>query len=66
MTNRERIQAMSNQELALFLLHVNMAYAQDCMIYLDECHNDGDCLTCFAKYLDSEVKTMGGIGNERD
>lgn len=54
-TNGDRIRAMSNEQLAEFLLSVNTAYAEPCMLDLEDCKhkNDGSCKRCFLEYLQS-------------
>lgn len=57
MNNFERIKTMSIDELALFLLHVNSAYAQDCMVGAVACKHEDipDCQQCFKEWLESDI-----------
>lgn len=61
MNNGDRIRAMSNEELAEFLLKVNTAYSESCMMGEKVCkwedyptHGKG-CKDCFEEWLESEV-----------
>lgn len=58
MTNFERIKAMNTDELAAFLVRVNCAYSEDCMVGISDCKHrvDGGCRLCFKEWLESEVK----------
>lgn len=58
-TNEDRIRTMSDEELAEFLLKVNNAYAEPCMLSGGECKHekDGkDCKDCFLEYLKTKAK----------
>jgi hypothetical protein len=58
-TNYDRIQNMSIEELADFLMEVNQAYGMDCMLGVSECKypNVGNnCSLCFKDYLKTEVE----------
>lgn len=60
-TNGDAIRAMSNEELAEFLLKVNTAYAESCMVGEKVCKwedyptHDKGCKDCFKEWLESEV-----------
>lgn len=59
MTNKDRIKNMTTDELAEFLLRVNLSYAQPCMLEIVDCkykNFDGkSCKDCFKEYLESAV-----------
>ena len=58
-TNYERIENMSIEELADFLMEVNQAYGMDCMLGMSECKYPNianNCSLCFKDYLKSEVE----------
>ena len=58
-TNGDRIRTMNNEELAEFLLKVNLAYAEPCMLGVENCKFEGkentSCKQCFLEYLKTEV-----------
>ena len=60
MTNADRIRNMSDEELADFLVRVNCAYAEDCMVGIEVCKCDDcadmDCVDCFLEWIQAEVK----------
>lgn len=59
MTNYEKIKSMSIDELSIFLMKVNLAYSEDCMVGISECKHrqvDGGCKLCFKEWLESEVE----------
>lgn len=59
MTNADRIRNMSDKELAEFLVKVNTAYAEPCMVSGGDCkheNTDKDCKDCFIEWLQAEVK----------
>lgn len=64
MTNAYRIRNFSDEELAEFLLKVNTAYAQPCMISGGDCKwedyptHDKGCKDCFLEWLQAEVKEV--------
>ncbi len=57
MTNADRIRRMSNEELADFLLKVNCAYSEPCMVGEKPCKwengptCDKGCRDCFLAWL---------------
>lgn len=61
-TNADRIRSMTDEELAEFLLKVNTAYAEPCMIGEKDCKwgdyptHDKGCKDCFLDWLQSEVE----------
>lgn len=61
-TNAERIRKMTDEELAEFLLKVNTAYAEPCMVSGGDCKyedyptHDKGCKDCFLEYLRKEVE----------
>ncbi len=58
MTNYEKIKSMSIDELAAFLLKVNLAYSEDCMMGISECKHlqvDSSCYLCFKEWLESKA-----------
>lgn len=61
-TNADRIRAMSDEELAEFLLKVNNAYAEPCMLSGGDCKwedyptHDKGCKDCFLEYLRKEAE----------
>lgn len=61
-TNADRIRQMTDEELAEFLLKVNTAYAEPCMIsggnfkWEDYPSRDKGCKDCFLEYLRKEVE----------
>ena len=62
MTNADRIRNLTDEELAEFLVKVNTAYAQPCMISGGDCKwedyptRDKGCKDCFLEWLQAEVK----------
>ena len=55
----KRVKNMSIEEMAMFLMKVNNAYAMDCMCGMSECKHpdiDANCAICFKEYLESEAK----------
>lgn len=62
MTNADKIRSMNDEELAEFLLKVNTANEQPCMIDGGDCKwedyptRDKGCKDCFLEYLRKEVK----------
>lgn len=55
MTNFERIKNMTSDELAMFLMKVNCAYAEDCMIFDCKYPNiNNNCAICFKEWLENE------------
>ena len=62
MTNADAIRNMSDEELAEFLLKVNSAYAEPCMLSGGDCKwedyptRDKGCKDCFLEYLRKEVE----------
>ena len=53
-TNGDRIRAMSDEQLAEFLLSVNTAYAEPCMVGAEDCkyeNEEDSCKRCFLEYL---------------
>ncbi len=59
LTNFEKIKAMNTDELAAFLLKVNCAYSEDCMVGIGDCkypYEDCGCRLCFKEWLESEAK----------
>ena len=61
-TNADRIRKMNDEELAEFLLKVNTANEQPCMLSGGDCKwedyptRDKGCKDCFLEYLRKEVK----------
>ena len=62
MTNADKIRSMSDEELAEFLLKVNTAYAEPCMLSGGDCKwedyptHDKGCKDCFLEYLRKEAE----------
>lgn len=55
MTNFERIKNMTPDELAMFLMKANCAYAEDCMIFDCKYPNiNNNCAICFKEWLEKE------------
>lgn len=60
MTNLERIKNMTSDELAIFLMKVNSAYSEECMILNSECkypNVNNNCAICFKEWLEKECDT---------
>ena len=59
-TQADRIRAMSDEELAQFLLRVNTAYSEPCMLggckWEDYPTHDKGCKDCFMEYLQSQIE----------
>lgn len=63
-TNADRIRAMTNEELAEFLVKISFGAYQSCMVIDEDCKHfpdvpQGDemCKKCFKEWLESEVET---------
>lgn len=57
MTNLERIKNMTSDELAMFLMKVNSAYSEDCMIIDSKCkypNVNNNCVICFKEWLEKD------------
>lgn len=66
MTNFERIKNMTPDELAMFLMKVNCAYAEDCMIFDCKYPNiNNNCAICFKEWLEKEYNTKMIIREEQ-
>ena len=53
-TNGDKIRTMSDEQPAEFLLKVNTAYAEPCMLDLKDCkyeNEEDSCKRCFLEYL---------------
>lgn len=65
-TNADRIRQMTDEELAEFMLKVNTAYAEPCMVSGGDCKyedyptHDKGCKDCFLEYLKQEVEKKDG------
>lgn len=60
MTNLEHIKNMTSDELAIFLMKVNSAYSEECMILSSECkypNINNNCAICFKEWLEKECDT---------
>ena len=58
-TNADAIRNMTDEELADFLVKVNTAYAEPCMVSGGDCkheNTDKDCKDCFLEWLQAEAK----------
>lgn len=59
MTNAQKIRSMTDEELAEFLMKVNLAYAEPCMTGQEDCKHPNEnlsCMKCFLEYLKRNVK----------
>ena len=60
MTNLEYIKNMTSDELAIFLMKVNSAYSEECMILRSESkypNVNNNCAICFKEWLEKECDT---------
>ncbi len=60
MTNLERIKNMTSDELAIFLMKVNSAYSEECMVFDFKCkypNINNNCAICFKEWLEKECNT---------
>lgn len=60
MTNLERIKNMTSDELGMFLLKVNCAYSEECMILSSECkypNINNNCAICFKEWFEKDSDT---------
>lgn len=61
-TNEDKVRNMTTDELAEFLLKVNCAYAEDCMLGIADCKwedyptHDKGCKDCFKEWLQKEYE----------
>lgn len=57
MTNLEYIKNMTSDDLAIFLMRVNSAYSEECMILSFKCkypNITNNCAICFKEWLELE------------